>query len=328
MMAAGTKTDFKIYNDQYYGGYFETQQQNVDAFNAASNGTINLVTQGMLGDFEQEAFIKALTGTAQRRDVTSVAPVTDNKLTMGELVGVKLNRRHGPIAQTADAFKKIGQDAEEMSYIIGQMAAGDESAEQLNTAIAAVNAALSGVAGLTVDVDVNLTHIHLSQARGKFGDKFNRVKIWVMHSAVFHSLIGTSIGMSLDSVAGVAIYQGTTGSLGLPVLVTDSPSLVVANGGGAGVDEYITLGLVDNAVTVTNSEDRELIFEKLSGFENIMYRYQAEFAYNLNIAQFSWDMAGGGANPTASAVASAGNWLNQSNSTKNLPGVRIRSRAS
>src|ERR1051326_514300 len=114
-MAAGTKQDFKIYNDQYYGGYFEVQQQNVDAFNAASNGAITMVTQSMLGDFEQESFIKRLTGTAQRRDITSVAAVTDNKLQMGEYVAVKLNRRHGPIAQTADAFKKINQDPEVMS---------------------------------------------------------------------------------------------------------------------------------------------------------------------------------------------------------------------
>lgn len=326
-MAAGTKTDFKIYNEQYYGGYFEVQQQNVDAFNAASGGTITIVTEAMRGDFEQEAFIKRLSGTAQRRDITSVAPVTDNKLEMGEFVGVKLNRRHGPIAQTADAFKKIAADPEEMSYIIGQMAAGDESAEQLNTAIAVVNAALAGVNGLTVDVDTKIDHLLLSQARGKFGDRWNRIRMWIMHSAVFHSLVGTSISLGLDSVAGVTIYEGTVGTLGLPVLVTDSPALVVTDGGGAGVNEYITLGLVEDAVALTESEDRELIFEKLSGFENIMYRYQAEFAYNARVSGFAWDMAGGGANPTAAALATSGNWLNVTSSIKNLPGVRLRTRA-
>jgi len=325
-MAAGTKTDFKIYNEQYYGGYFEVQQQNVDAFNEASAGTITIVTEAMRGDFEQEAFIKRLSGTAQRRDITSVAAVTDNKLEMGEYVGVKLNRRHGPIAQTADAFKKIAADPEEMSYIIGQMAAGDESAEQLNTAIAVVNVALAGVSNLTVQVSTKIDHLLLSQARGKFGDQWSRIKMWVMHSTVFHSLVGTSISMGLDSVAGVTIYQGTVGTLGLPVLVTDSPSLVVTNGGGAGVDEYITLGLVEDAVALTESEDRELIFEKLSGFENIMYRYQAEFAYNARVSGFAWDMAGGGANPTSAALATSANWLNVTASTKNLPGVRLRTR--
>jgi len=325
-MAAGTKTDFKIYNEQYYGGYFEVQQQNVDAFNEASAGTITIVTEAMRGDFEQEAFIKRLSGTAQRRDITSVAAVTDNKLEMGEYVGVKLNRRHGPIAQTADAFKKIAADPEEMSYIIGQMAAGDESAEQLNTAIAVVNVALAGVSNLTVQVSTKIDHLLLSQARGKFGDQWSRIKMWVMHSTVFHSLVGTSISMGLDSVAGVTIYQGTVGTLGLPVLVTDSPSLVVTNGGGAGVDEYITLGLVEDAVALTESEDRELIFEKLSGFENIMYRYQAEFAYNARVSGFAWDMAGGGANPTSAALATSANWLNVTASIKNLPGVRLRTR--
>lgn len=326
-MAAGTKQDFKIYNDQYYGGYFEVQQQNVDAFNAASNGAITLVTQAMIGDFEQESFIKRLAGTAQRRDVTSVAPVSDSKLEMGEFTSVKLNRRHGPIAQTADAFKKINRDPQEMSFIVGQAAAADESAEQLNTAIGAVNAALTGIAGVNVDVDVPLTHIHMAQARGRFGDAFSRLRLWVMHSAVFHSLVGTQLGVNLDSVAGSLIYGGGIGTLGLPTLITDSPSLVITNGGGAGVDEYITLGLVDDAVALTESEDRELIFERLSGFENIMYRYQAEFAYSLRISGMAWDQAGGGANPTAAAVASSANWLNVTADVKNLPGVRIRSRA-
>lgn len=325
-MAAGTKTDFKIYNEQYYGGYFEVQQQNVDAFNAASNGAITIVTEAMRGDFEQEAFIKRLTGTAQRRDVTSVAPVSDDKLQMGEYVGVKLNRRHGPIAQTADAFRKIAADAEEMSYIIGSAAAADESAEQLNTAIAVVNAALAGVANLTVSATTKIDHLLLSQARGKFGDQFARIRLWVMHSTVFHSLIGTSISLGLDSVAGAIIYGGSPGTLGIPVLVTDSPSLVVPNGISAGVDAYVTLGLVEDAVALTESEDRELIFEKLSGFENIMYRYQAEFAYNARVSGFAWDMAGGGANPTAAALATGANWLNVTSSIKNLPGVRLVTR--
>jgi hypothetical protein len=325
-MAAGTKTDFKIYNEQYYGGYFEVQQQNVDAFNAASYGAITIVTEAMRGDFEQEAFIKQLTGTAQRRDVTSVAAVSDNKLQMGEYVGVKLNRRHGPIAQTADAFRKIAADAEEMSYIIGAAAAADETAEQLNTAIAIINAALSGVAAVNSTAATAINHLLLSQARAKFGDQYSRLRMWVMHSTVFHSLIGTSIGMNLDSVAGAIIYGGTPATLGLPVLVTDSPSLVIVNGGGAGVDEYVTLGLVEDAVALTESEERELIFEKLSGFENIMYRYQAEFAYNARVSGFAWDMAGGGANPTSSALATSANWLNVTSNTKNLPGVRLRTR--
>ena len=325
-MAAGTKTDFKIYNDQYYGGYFEVQQQNVDAFNAASNGAITLVTQEMIGDFEQESFIKRLTGTAQRRDITSVAAVADNKMQMGEFTSVKLNRRHGPIAQTADAFKKIGEDPEEMSFIIGQSAGADESAEQLNTAIAAVAASITGIAAVGVDVDVAISHQHLATARGKFGDQFSRLRLWVMHSKIFHSIVGTQLGMNLDSVAGVTIYEGTIATLGLPTLVTDSPSLVVVNGGGAGVDEYLTLGLVDDAIAVTESEDRELIFEKLSGFENIMYRYQAEFAYSLRIKGMAWDTSAGGVNPTAAAVATPANWLNVTSDNKMLPGVWIRSR--
>lgn len=325
-MAAGTKTDFKIYNEQYYAGYYEVQQQNVDAFNSASNGMMTLVTERMKGDFEQEAFIKRLAGLVQRRDVTSVADVADKKLEMDEFVGVKLNRRIGPVAQTGDAFRKVASDPEEMSFILGQMAAGDEAAEQLNTTIAALAAALAGQASLLTDKDATVIHQHLSEARGKMGDAFGRLNGWIMHSKVFHDLIGQSIADKIDSVAGVTIYQGTTGTLGLPTIVTDSPSLVIADGGGVGVDEYYTMGLVDNAAMASDSEERDLIFEKISGKENILYRYQAEMAYNIRLKGLSWDMTNGGVNPSAAAIATGANWLKKANDIKDLPGVILRTR--
>ena len=35
-MGMGTKSDFVIYNSQFWGGVVETLQQNTEAFNAAS----------------------------------------------------------------------------------------------------------------------------------------------------------------------------------------------------------------------------------------------------------------------------------------------------
>jgi len=97
-MAIGKESDFVIYNSQFWGGVVETLQQNTEAFNAASQNAIRLVTRSILGDFERESFLKSTASLISRRDVTITTAVTDNKLAAGELVGVKINRRIGPVS--------------------------------------------------------------------------------------------------------------------------------------------------------------------------------------------------------------------------------------
>jgi hypothetical protein len=87
-----------------------------------SVGAMRMVTLAHLGDYNKESFLKSTAGLVARRDVTSTAGVTAAKLVAGELVGVKMNRRLGPVDQTRDAFRKIGVDPKEFSMMLGAQA--------------------------------------------------------------------------------------------------------------------------------------------------------------------------------------------------------------
>ena len=86
-MAIGTSGDFVIYEDQFFAGVTEVLEQNTDAFNAASGGAIQLITQAKLGDYEQQAFVSSISGLVARRVTTSVSAATDLAMAMAEIVG-------------------------------------------------------------------------------------------------------------------------------------------------------------------------------------------------------------------------------------------------
>src|SRR5919108_3760225 len=110
MSAPGVSTsNWKVYEEQFWGGMTETQQQMVDAFNAASAGCIQLVSQRQKGNYVQEAFLKKVSGLVTRRDITSVSSASDIELTADEFVSVKINRKIGPVSDTLDRWRKIGQ---------------------------------------------------------------------------------------------------------------------------------------------------------------------------------------------------------------------------
>lgn len=328
-MAIGTKSDFQIYHEQFYGGMYEKLAQNVDIFNAASSNSIRLVTQDMIGDYNKESFFDRVSSLVARRDITSVSAVTDKKMTQGEMVGVKINRKIGPVSQTLDAFEKMGKmgpDAQkEMSYQLGMQIAEEIAHDMVETAIRCVEAALSGESNNTYDATgqatTTLTATHLVSGLAKFGDMASRIRCWVMHSKVYFDLVKNAISAKIYEEAGLVIYGGSPGTLGKPVVVVDADALNV--GANSNTNTYQTLGLVENGVVVTESESKRLVDEIVTGLENLAFRIQGEYAYNVNIKGFAWDSTNGGANPTDTSIRLASNWDKQYSDAKNLAGVRI-----
>lgn len=315
-MAAGTKADFKIYDEQYFGGQFERQAQNLSVFNAASNGALVLTSKLIKGDFEKESFIKEATGLIARRDPTSLAAVADMGLGQDELVGVKLNKRIGPVAQTLDAWKKIAQDPQEFSFYVGQMVADEKLKNMVNTALSALAAGLANQANVTTTVAATIQHSNLVDAMAKFGDQAARISAFVMHSKVYFDLVKQALTDKIFGVANVAIYQGTVATFGKPTIVVDSPNLVVA---GA-PNTYRTLGLVPNAALVEESEQESMVFLPVTGQENLVHRLQGEYAYNLRIKGMAYDTAQG-ANPTDAIIGTGATWIKRVVEDKNLGGV-------
>lgn len=320
-MAIGKASDFVIRDELFDTVFVEQINQNVNAFNGASANTIRFVQSGLEGDYARKRFFDRLTGGVARRDTTSVSAATDTALTQDEVISVKCSRAFGPYAQTLDAFEKAQISSEQMTSMLAIEFADEFLKDALNTALSAASTAISGEAGLVYDYTGtgNLAHAALITGRGKMGDAYGRVKAWVMHSKPFHDLVGAQLSVASGNVADFAIYEGMTGTLGLPVIVTDSASLVL----DATTDNYYTLGLVEDAVTVTESENRRMVSDLVTGLDNLVMRVQGEHAYNVEVKGFKWDTTNGGVNPTGATIATATNWDAVVASDKDKAGVRI-----
>lgn len=324
-MAAGKYSDFKIYEQEFYGGMFEAVDQVTNAFNGASAGAIRLVARQLKGHYEKESFLEEISGLISRRDITSVASAADTPMTMDEFIAVKVNRKIGPVAQTLDAWRKLGTDPREMSFQLGRAIGDRKIKDYVNTALLCVETGIQAVSALNTDKTAaspaTLTHGYLVTALSTMGDNASNVVAWAMHSKPYFDLVGQAITDKIFGVANVTIMAGNVATLGRPTIVIDSPSLTDANGSAA--DTYNVLGLVPGAVTVTESEQQEIFSDVVTGLENIVMRVQGEYAFNVGVKGMKWDVTNGGANPTDAALGTTTNWDQAATSAKHCAGVRL-----
>jgi len=317
-MAAGTKSNFVIYEAEFFAGAYETIEQNVQVFNEASRNAIRLVPAIHRGDFLKESFFQNVSGgLINRRDTTSVAAATSSPLGMDDATSPKLARRIGPVEDTIDAFKKINEDPSLMSFVLGQQVGPEMFKDHLNAGVLACDAALNGVAALEYDASgSDPTAILLLRALAKMGDAANRVVAWVMHSSVYFKLMESYINDKVTNVADVVVYGGTPPSLGRPVIVTDSSALVLSGT----TNYYVTLGLVAGGIEVDESESRTLETETVLGKDNITVRLQGEYSITTKVKGFDYT---GAANPNDATIGSSANWTRVASDVKSCAGVRL-----
>src|SRR5262245_59812678 len=180
-MATSLASDFKVYQEQFFGGLTETLQQAADVMNEASRGAIAMATERMKGDYEYESFFKSLSTLVSRQDITSTSAATALKLTQDESIRVKLDRKIGPVEVTRKAFLQIGEDPELASFILGQQAAQAVAENMLNAAQLAARVALVTASSGAVMNDVTgaavktCTSKNLINTLRLFGDKQSRI---------------------------------------------------------------------------------------------------------------------------------------------------------
>lgn len=333
----GNASDFVLYPEQFHLAVGERIEQRVDAFNGALTTSgqggaprvagLQLTARGIMGNEERHTLYKRIPGLVQERDPFSNAAVTDSKLEHLEHVGIKLNRRIGPIKGTYDQFRKVGQTSGAFSIEIGRQTGDAIFQDYLNTALTAGIAALrntttagSNIYGARKAPGDTLDARHLIGGRRTMGDHMETALL-VMNSGSYFDLIesqtNAAAGDQLFQVSDVVLREGTPATGGSPVLVTDSPSL--DNGGG----ENWILGLVPGGITVTESEGRLIKSEDVFLEENLGMRIQGEGAYNLDIMGFKWDTAAGGVNPNAAAAGLNTNWDMYATSHKHVHGYLI-----
>lgn len=326
-MAIGKASDFSVYTDYIRGGLVETLVQNAAIFNEHSAGALQLVPRERVGHYAYESFTKQIAdGAISRRDITSTATADDTAITQGDLITVKLNRKIGPLAQTLDAFKKIGEspDAAALNYKAGAQIARGIIVDQIESALTAAKAAIVAQASTNVKDGSSATIATsvLVDALALMGDQYKDVIVWVMHSKPYFDLVkAQAFTEKIEGIANYNVQTGTPVTLNRPVIVVDCPALVVDN--GEDPDTYMTLGLTPGAVRVEESEPRTLVHEMVTGIENISIRLQGEYAYNVGVRGCAWNVGDGGANPTTATLGTTTNWIKVASDAKRIAGVAI-----
>ncbi|EOC1352609.1 Ig domain-containing protein [Cronobacter dublinensis] len=305
-------SDLVIYDDLAQTAFLERRQDNLEVFNQASNGAIQLDNELIEGDFRKRAFYQ-VGGSIEARDVNSTDKVNGKKIGAGEAVSVKAPWKYGPYETTEEAFKRRGRDVSEFSEVIGVDVA-DATLEGyvkygLKSLIAAIGANADMVVTADIDTDGKKT---LTRGLRKYGDKFNRVVLFVMHSATYFDIVDKAIADKIYEEAGVVVYGGQPGTLGKPVLVTDS------------MDADVILGLVAGAVTIIESQAPGFRSYNINDQENLAVGYRAEGTVNIELLGYSWDATAGGSNPDLTKIGTGENWKKHFTSNKSTAGVLIK----
>lgn len=298
------------FQEEFYLAALEELARNVDVFNAGSNGTLIMGSEDYMGDYLREAGYDRVGSFVQRRDVTVDTAATDLRMSLNELVGVDVAHKIGPVFESDENFKRRGRSVDEMGSILGQQFASDFLARNLDLLVSAIVAATDNVAGLK-DATRNTAstdYKHLVAGQKLFGDQFRNVQAYLMNSESFFDLVNDSLdNYKIENVAGAQIVTGVTqGAMGKPIIVADVPSLNYDS--GASNFKNRILSLTSGAGYIIERTGREIVMDRVTGLENLGWRYQGETNTRLQVKGYAWDIANGGQNPTDTAVATGSNW--------------------
>jgi len=309
-MALTQASDLIIDQELLRLGIVETLEQNVDGFNAASNGTIILGSQALENDFADESFIKAIAAASlvQHRDYAATGAITPTKLVEDAINTVKLSRRYGPFSTTYDAWNRSNRTVATFSLALGQQLGVAIAADMLNSTLIAGVAAIEATQSILGTGVAQFDYSNIVDGLATFGDKAGGIEMLVMHSNTYFATVDKGLSMNaLENVGGMTIREGGAYSLGLPVLVTDSAALVSdAAGGGSSGDSYIVLGLSGGALKAIESDETIMKSEDNLGNANLELIMQGEGSYNVGVKGCKFGT--GNANPDAATLGTTANW--------------------
>lgn len=321
-------SDLAVYSEYAYSSMTEVLAQQIQLFNAATNGAINLSLAANQGDFNDVAFFKKISGLVRRRNAYGSGAVSEKNLQMLVDTMVKVAAGTPPVRIDPGMFRWIQQNPEIAGAVLGQQLAGDALADMLNTALGIGVAALGTKTANTLDRTAEtgalgtMTFANLGLAAAKFGDRSDAIVAWVMHSTPFFQMYQTNLANAaqLFNYSNVNVIRDPLGKL---FVITDSASLFT----DTTADYYNTLGLVNGALAVQQNNDFDAAEETVTGDENIIRKYQAEWSYNMGILGFSWDKTNGGKSPNDAALLTGTNWDQYATSHKDTAGVLVKTLA-
>lgn len=320
-------SDMVVFDDFVQRTITEVIAQQVDLFNASSNGTITLTTKRNRGDFAHYSQFAEIAGLIRRRDVYASGAVSPVALAMLQNASVKVAAGTPPIAFNPSQFTWIQEQPEVAGVVIGEQVAVGQFQDMLNTGIKAARAAIVNVGtsvNYTVPSQGATTLNALNRGAQKFGDRATNIRAWVMHSTPLHDLYDQALTNTaqLFRFGDVRIIED---GFGRRFIVTDSPSLYGAVS-SPDVTDYYSLGLVENAIVVEDNGDFFSNLQTVNGDENITRSWQGEWTYSLALKGFTWDTTNGGKSPTDAEIGTGTNWDKTATDVKNTAGIAVRSR--
>lgn len=311
--------DFEVFTDFAYTTATEILQQQLDLFNAATNGAIVLTPGANRGDFTDATMYAKIAGLVRRRNVYGNGTISEKEMEMLLNTSVKVAAGTPPVRVDPAWWTWIQRDPGEAGTVYGTQLAVDMAADFLNTAIRAVIAAMLNDAS-TIQNDQSsgtADYADLLGAAAKFGDAAQRIVCWVTHSKVMFDIWGANI-TNANGLFTFGTINVKTDGFGRSIVLTDSPSLIDTV---PTPDHYYTLGLVPGAVVVEQNDDFLQNVETSNGYENIRRTIQSEWSYNLSVKGYAWDKDSGGHSPNDAAIGSSASWDRFVTSSKDLPGV-------
>ncbi|PJI70821.1 MULTISPECIES: major capsid protein [Pseudomonas] len=311
-------SNMKVFNEYLRHATIETLTQDVDKFNAASAGSIRLTTQGIDGDFLQESFWAGLHGAQRRVDrYAANGNQAATPLSQKQYDSVKIAGGFGPILWEPAQLSWVQKNPEEALEVISRNLSEAIVSDQLNTAIAALVAAIGNQPGAVNDVSATagVDYIAINGAHALFGDASARLIAQVMTGAQYHALIGKNLAnnQQLFQAGGVLVVD----VLGKAVIVTDAPALYEAGT----PNKQKVLSLADGAAMVMDGSDLITNIETSNGKERIETTMQADYTFGMGLKGYTWDTANGGKSPTNSELSTGTNWDLVANSIKGSAGV-------
>lgn len=311
-------SQMQVFNEYVMPATIETLGQMVDKFNGASGGAIRLTTEGFTGDFLQESFFASIHSAQRRVDryaAQGAAAATD--LTELKRSGVKIAGGFGPIRYEPSQLTWLQRPTAQGIEVASRNFAEALLKDQLNTAIAALVAAISNQSSAKNDVSATagISYTALNGAHAKFGDSSSLIVANVMNGATYHKLIGANItnAGTLFNAGNVTVVD----MLGKLMIVTDAPALYAT--GTPNLDKV--LGLVDSAAIVYDGGDLISNIDTSNGQTRIETTMQVDYSFGLALKGYTWDEANGGKSPTDAELATGSNWDKVATDIKHTAGV-------
>lgn len=311
-------TNMQVFNQYIMPATIETLAQMIDKFNAASRGAIRLTTTGFDGDFLQESFFASI-HAAQRRVDRYAANGTPSVTDLSQLKhsAVKVAGGFGPIRFEPSQLTWLSKPTAEGIEVASRNFAEALLKDQLNTAIAALVAAISNQSTAKNDVSASagISYGAINTAHALFGDHSTSLVAQVMTGQVYHKLIGQNLTNTpqLFQAQNVQVVD----ILGKAVIVTDAPSLFESGT----PDLQKVLSLTDSAAIVFDGGDIISNIQTNNGKDRIETTMQVDYTFGLSLKGYTWDESNGGKSPTDTELATGSNWDKVATSIKHTAGV-------